>query len=510
LSGGARTALPRHQTLKAAMDWSHDLLDPPERTLLGRLSVFMGGWTVDAAEAVCGGQGVDTEDVLDLLGRLVDKSLVEVVEGAGENRYRLLETVRQYAHERLVDAGESSTTRTAHRDWCCTMVEAAALHIRGGHRQADWLRRLESEHDNVQAALEWALAEGDADASLRIAVGAAWFWYLHGHWDIARRRLDESVALDGAQPALRGRGQAWAAVFAWRRGDLIRASEDAEAALGALADSGDEGEGLGLLVLALVSISRSDHDRADEYGRRALAAFRAAEHTWGVTTSLIVLAHVAMNRQSGEVTELLQESVALLGSGVDKWGLAHVLNLQGNEALRAVDLDLASELHRASHALAVELGDRASQAESLLALGHIHLLRGENEDAARVLEENRSLIKQLRDAHDLAHTDQALALLAVARGNVAEGEALLDDVARRFMDMGRAAMGSAYAIGLAEIYRNADRPRLAATLLRHALSLMDENRSPDDYARARKELTALEGADTAGAAGQPENPRRRP
>jgi non-specific serine/threonine protein kinase len=107
--------------------------------------VFRGGWTVEAAETVCSGDGVDTLDVLDLLGRLVDKSLVLVVEGTDENRYRLLETVRQYGNGHLADADESTTTRTAHRDWCRSTVEAAA-HVRGGEEQARWLERLESDH----------------------------------------------------------------------------------------------------------------------------------------------------------------------------------------------------------------------------------------------------------------------------------------------------------------------------------------------------------------------------
>ncbi|MEI8411404.1 MULTISPECIES: DUF4062 domain-containing protein [unclassified Kribbella] len=502
LSSGARTALPRQQTLRAAMDWSYDLLTPAEQKLLRRLSVFMGSWTIDAAETVCGGDGVDAADVLDLLGRLVDKSLVVVVEGTDENRYRLLQTVRQYARERLIDADETDVVRTGHRDWGCSIVEAAASHIRGGEEQARWLDRLESEHDDIQAALEWSLSQRDANTSLRIAVGAAWFWYLHGHWDEARRSLEQSIRLGGAEPALRAKAGAWTAIFAWKQEDLARARELAKASMDELSGGGDEGEGLTLLALALVAISRTQLEQADEYARRALSVFRAQQHTWGVTTSLLVLAHIARNRQTGDVTALLRESADLLASGLDNWGRAHVLNLQGYEALRRLDLDLAKDLHLASHALAKELGDRAGQAENLLALGHIHLLRGENEDATRVLGESRSLVEKLNDFHQLAHTDQALALLAVSRGSVADGDALLADIATRFVEMGRAPMGGAYAIGLADIYRHGGRPTLAAVLLRHALSLLDESQNPAEYARARQELAALEGSATDVGKGQ--------
>ena len=493
LSGGARTALAHQRTLRAAMDWSYDLLDEAERTLLRRLSVITGSCSLDAAEAICGGDGLDRMDVLDVIGRLVDKSMVVVVPGPGENRYRLLETVRQYGRERLEEAGEGDVTRTAHRDWCSSVVEAAAHHIRGSPEQARWLELLESLHDDLHEALNWSLRRGDATASLGIAVGAAWFWYLHGHWDEARRFLENSTTLAGAEPTLKSRGSAWAAVFAWRRGDLDRARQCAEGSLQELAGTGDEAEGLSLLALALVAISGHDNPTAEEFGRRALEVFRVQDHTWGVTTSLLVLSRIASNRRSGRLDELLHESGGLVTSGTDLWGRAHVLALQGYEAFRALDLDLATDLHSAAHALAVDLGDRAAQAENLLALAHIFLLREEDENAERVLAEARSLVEQLQDPHDLGHVEQGFALLALSRGDVTMGQALLGDVARRFHDLHKAQMGSAYALGMADVYRRAGRQDLAAALLRHALSLLDEMKNPEQYAQAREDLAAIEG-----------------
>jgi hypothetical protein len=152
----------------------------------------------------------------------------------------------------------------------------------------------------------------------------------------------------------------------------------------------------------------------------------------------------------------------LVTSGNDLWGRAHVLTLQGYEAFRAVDLDLAKDLHSTAHGLAVELGDRAAQAENLLALAHIHLVRDESNDAARVLTQAKA------------------------------GRALLDDVARRFLNLDKAAMGTAYALSLADVYRRAGRPVLAAALLRHALSLLDETKSPEKFAQVRQQLSAVE------------------
>ena len=325
-------------------------------------------------------------------------------------------------------------------------------------------------------------------------MNAAWFWYLHGHWDEARRSLERSIAVEGVEPALRARGSAWAGVFAWRRGNLDQAAEYAQAGLRVLRDAGDEGEGLSLLVYTLVTISRYDYHAAEETGRRALQVFRAQNHRWGVTTSLLVLARIANNRRSGTLQQLLQESASLVTSGNDLWGRAHILTLQGYEAFRALDLDLANQLHSTAHDLAVELGDRAAQAENLLALGHIHLMREESEDAARVLAEARTLVEQLDDPHDLGLVDQGLALLAVSQGDLEAGRSLLDDVSRRFVNLDKAAMGTTYALGMADVFRRAGRPVLAAELLRHALSLLDETKSPEKYAQVREQLAVVEDA----------------
>jgi predicted ATPase/class 3 adenylate cyclase/DNA-binding CsgD family transcriptional regulator/tetratricopeptide (TPR) repeat protein len=183
LTGGSRTALPRHQTLRALIDWSYDLLNPEEQITADRLSVFAGGWTLEAAEAVAPGRGTGEWQVLDHLAALVDKSLVQAEEVRGSTRYRLLETVRQYAAERLARraGSELDETRAAHRDHYLALVETADSHLRGPD-EAVWLDRLEVEFDNIRAALAFSVADPDsAEPGLRLAVGLRWFCYLRGH-----------------------------------------------------------------------------------------------------------------------------------------------------------------------------------------------------------------------------------------------------------------------------------------------------------------------------------------
>jgi len=187
LTSGSRTALPRHQTLRALIDWSYDLLNPQEQMVLDRLSVFAGGWTLEAAEAITSqdgtGGGTGEWQVLDQLAALVDKSLVQAEEIDGSTRYRLLETVRQYAAEHLArrPGSELDQTRAAHRDYYLALVETASTHLRGPN-QAGWLDRLEAEFDNIRAALAFSVADpGSAEPGLRLAAGLRWFCNMRGH-----------------------------------------------------------------------------------------------------------------------------------------------------------------------------------------------------------------------------------------------------------------------------------------------------------------------------------------
>ncbi len=183
LTGGSRTALPRHQTLRALIDWSYDLLTPGEQIVLDRLSVFAGGWTLEAAEAVASQGDAGEWQVLDRLAAVVDKSLVQADETRGSTRYRLLETVRDYAAERLArrPGAELDQSRAAHRDYYLSLVETADTHLRGPD-EAAWLDRLEAEFDNIRAALAYSLAEpGSAEPGLRLATGLRWFCQMRGH-----------------------------------------------------------------------------------------------------------------------------------------------------------------------------------------------------------------------------------------------------------------------------------------------------------------------------------------
>ena len=179
LTGGSRTALPRHRTLRAVIDWSWELLTDAERVVLRRLSVFSGGASLEAAERVCAGDAVETGQVLELLTALTEKSLV-LTEGDRAPRYRMLGTIKEYAEQRLAEAGESDLTRRAHLAYFTELAETAEPHLRRAE-QLEWLATLEVEHDNIGAAMRGALAAGEADGAMRLAAAAGWYWWLGGH-----------------------------------------------------------------------------------------------------------------------------------------------------------------------------------------------------------------------------------------------------------------------------------------------------------------------------------------
>jgi predicted ATPase/DNA-binding CsgD family transcriptional regulator len=405
LSTGSMAALPRHQTLQATMDWSYDLLDADEQRLLQRLSVFISGCDFEAIEAVCGDGRANTIVLADLLARLVDRSLVQVDHRRAASRYQLLETVRQYAAQRLRAFGEEVAVRGRHRAYFLGLAEQAQPALRGSN-QATWLRRLEVDHGNLRAALVHtdASCSNDAWTRLRLATALGWFWRYAGHFSEGRRWLDAALASvpaagaidqtrqslvtmafinagllafsQGALEAAEGRfetalarasqandaaGIAWArhglGRVAHLRGDYERSASLLEASLGDFAEVGDEGgRAYSLLFLAIAAGYRGAFDRAIELYHRTEQIFRELGETWGLAWTLANLAHLDHLRGDDERAErLFRESLPLAHELSAAWcidaclrGLAMIASASG-ATVRSVTLFAAAEaLHEAT------------------------------------------------------------------------------------------------------------------------------------------------------------------
>jgi predicted ATPase/class 3 adenylate cyclase len=387
LTGGSRTALPRQQTLRAAMDWSYDLLSPKERAVLRRLSVFAGGCTLEAAEAVCAGKRVKERDVLDLVTQLVDKSLVNTETLSGEVRYRMPETIRQYAQDRLLTSGEAAEVRTRHRTWYLGLAERAEERMRGSE-QTMWLNRLEVEHDNMRTALGWSTTEeDDTETRLRLAGALGWLWNDHTHWDEGRKWLE--TALAGAREiksTARVKALQRTGLMVWRQGDYERATALFENSLTLARELGDQkGIAQALFGRALVALRRGDLEAAAALFEENLEALRKLEDRWSMATTLAQMGVVARRKRDYvKAVALCEESLAMRRTLGGKTSTASSLRLTGHAVRLLGVLERAAGLYRESLALFGEAGDKWAATECVEGLAIIASAQGNPEQAARL------------------------------------------------------------------------------------------------------------------------------
>ncbi|HET9001167.1 MAG TPA: LuxR C-terminal-related transcriptional regulator, partial [bacterium] len=426
LTGGSRTALPRQQTLRAAMDWSYDLLPERERLLLRRLSVFAGGWTLEAAETICAGGGIESPDVLDLLTKLVDKSLVVVQPPRGEARYRLLETVRQYARDWLVESEETAEVRGRHRDWFLALVERT--HEAG--YEPVWhppgvLERLDRDHENLRAALGWSATEkAGAEPGLRLAGALAPFWHNRGYYAEGRRWLEGAlVRCHEASPAARARALGGASLLAWRQADYEPARQLAERLVALGREQGDKAATThGLIRLGLiVGRGYQDFPRATVLFEEALTLARELGDRKQIAHILANLSATARHqgdydRAAVFAEESLTEVRAFSSSG----GVGYVLRHLGHIRLAQGYLERAAKLYAES--LRSDAVPSFVVIECLEGLAGVAGGRGQHQRAARLFgaaDAVREAIGFPRRPPDNDHHERAVASVRSAFGDAA-------------------------------------------------------------------------------------------
>ena len=387
LTGGSRTSLPRQQTLRATLDWSYALLSEQERILLQRLSVFAGGFTLEAAERVCAGEELKEGDVLDVLTRLVDKSQAVFDERHGHARYRLLEMVRQYASEQLSGVREEADVRTRHREWCLRLAQQANPELRGPNQRV-WLERLEAEHDNLRAALKWSKTEkGGAEVEAQLVGALWWFWFLHGHWNEGRRRLEEVVTMSGASPSALTKPLQGAAFFAWRQNDFPRATALSEQGVTLCRQLGDR-EGLVWFHhhLGVVALRQGGYHKAEMVFDQGLALARELGDQWLIG---VLMAHLAISRASQEDYEsaagLLTESLTTSREIGDRFLIAFVVHNLGYLFLSQGNHGRDAYFFTESLTLSKELQDYYIAHESLEGLAGVVCARERYHQAALLL-----------------------------------------------------------------------------------------------------------------------------
>ncbi len=311
LRGGSKTALERHQTLQATIDWSYSLLAEEEQTLLRRLSVFSGGWTLEAAEQICSGDPIDELDVLDLLSQLVEKSLVIYEEKGESARYRLLETMRQYSLAKLIERGEAEGIRDRHLEFYLALAEEAEPHLRGS---VEWLERLSAEGPNIIAGHQWCSASPDRAPAGIDLLGRAWrMWDVQGQQKLARTIVDEALSRPGAQERTSERAKLLfgAGALATRLGEYDDSTARLQEAIETATEIGDDRNLAGSLnALAIVDHDKGDLDAADEKYSRSLEIYRRIGDDTGQALALGNLGELRLNQNKPEeARQMLEESV---------------------------------------------------------------------------------------------------------------------------------------------------------------------------------------------------------
>ncbi len=450
LTGGARDLPARQQTLRDAIGWSHDLLPAEEQALFARLSVFSGGFTLEAAEAVCSEVGPLALDVLDGVASLVDKSLLGLTGEDAEPRYAMLETIREYGLERLGARGEEGPARRAHARRFAGLAAVTERHLMSAER-ARHLARLGADHDNLRAALAWCASDGgDADLGLEIAADLLYYWIFRSLLGEGSAALSEVLSRGGSAPA-RAAALRSLALLRWLQGDHEGAAAAAEEAL-SISTAREDRQGIArtLATLSLVAESRGRHAEArrlvtesaeiyralgDDAMRahvvlnaiepddlaaargdfeEALAVCRARGDTWNSSRALRNLGVVAL--RSGDFAEArrrLEGCLALQRELGDRWLIARTLNVLGDVARCMGDLGDAEKRYRESRSEERALGSSANAAWSLAGLGHVALAQGDLPGASRRFRE--ALLSRPDGAEKPEHLASCLIGLAEVR-----------------------------------------------------------------------------------------------
>jgi predicted ATPase/DNA-binding SARP family transcriptional activator len=535
LSGGSRTAMTRQQTLRATLAWSFDLLEPDEQILLRRLAVFAGSFGLEAAEDICAEDPLQRHEGVALLGRLIDKSLVHVEEGPGDHRYRLLETVRQYAAERLQEAGERETFERRHRNWYIELAESDPTPV-GDLPARDRLRRLDLERDNLRAALSSALAD-DPQLALRLTVALWRFWLMRGYLAEGYRWLAASLAAAPEHTADRARALLASCLVGMRRGVHARLHEFGAESVAIFAELGDHAgmfDAIEVSTACRAIVSRpadieallGEHEtlHVDDLPAarpptwaahtRAIAAWFRREYPqarqqfelalkragelladerpalWPMSYAVITVAPEA------GYPLLLQEDTAIVGRRVG--GEAAVAYILGNLAVVdrvQGDFDRAGELIEESLARFQALADVQGEAFALGALGNLARSSGDFERGRELLERSLALRQEVGDRRGTGITLGCLAVLLARSGDPAGARAAAEQSRDWFAENDDMIGLSAAELSLASVALSAGDRAGARTHLQDATSVFEAIESTPQEGWALAVLAAMSAED---------------
>ena len=499
LSSGRRTAPPRQQGLRAVIDWSWELLSPPERAVLRRLAVFADGATLAAAEQVCGGGQVASDEVLDVLARLIDRSLVMVRHGESPRRFRLPETVAAYGLEQLDSAAELAATRRRYATCFARLAEQTAGRLRG-HDQSRALRELDAENANLRAALDVAATDGLARVGLALATSLSWYRLLRGRFGEVSRSLRTALDIvprsedDVAPDGLRRHAEMWLTALATRDGDptaprqrILESYQDTEGPEKAFAQ----------WLFASMMLGSADPGEAAVLVDAALAAFRTSGDRWGIAAACAIRADLALVLRSDlpAAQRDCETSRALFEQLGDRWGQVHPTSLLGTLAEIHGDYDRAATRYREALRIAEHLRLWTSVSRQLACIGRLAILKGDLDEAAVSHDRALRVAQEQSSRSAVAFAGTGLAMIARRRSDLDAAETQQRDL----LDWNRrAGFLPGCALALAELGFVAEHRGDAVLAERHHRESLDAARATGDQRAVALALEGLAGAISLG------------
>jgi len=492
LTGGARTALPRQQTLRALIDWSYDILTENERLLLRRLSVFVGGWTLEAAEQVCSRDGIEIYDVLDLLTQLVNKSLVVVMEHSqsAETRYRMLETIRKYAREKLLEAEGSEVIRQQHLNYFVKLVEQAKFEWYRSN-QVLWLNRLDDEFDNLRMALKWALTT-DAKSGLQLIITSRFFWEVRGDIREVGGWLAQLLERYTEADSLHAQALVIYGMVLAMQGELTEAHKVVNQSLELARTVSDKhAEARSLWMLGVIVTSHGDLRQGIPFVEQSLALYRSLGDKLGQAraTTWLSLNHNDLERSKS----FLFETLKLYRELSNLSGIAYCLKELALRAVWGRDFSAATQWLEEARGIHRQLGSQRGEADVLEIYGNLSYWQGDYEKASVYFEESITLNEKIGISQlDWLHVRMAYTRLR--QGNTPKAKEWFKLSIQGFQKADN-PIGLVYAIeGLASLYTNQEQLERAARLFAWADAMREkigDHRPPVEQDAVEKDLAVI-------------------
>jgi predicted ATPase/class 3 adenylate cyclase len=433
LTGGSRTALERHQTLRAAIDWSYNLLPPAEQVLFRRLSIFIGGWTLEAAESICADGSVNSAEILDLMEQLINKSLVLMEETQVETRYRILETLRQYANEKLVEAGESAALRDKHLEYFLHLAETAEPHLIRPE-QLEWLAQLDADYENLRAALEWALNKETAEPSLRLCAALGRYWYLRTFWLEGSKWMKSTLSKTAHNPTraekiARVQALNQDAELADQLDDLERMKASAEQSLALAQEVSDNRElAIARFEVANALYRRWDYENALPLLEQSYVEFQALnDRYWQVNSYRWIIEILSSQGKLKflEKMKRMEELLELARNGGERLNIANVLNEFSERLYSQNRLDEALRYAKEADQLFEQISPNINPTSFLFA--ELAWLKGDYEEAKRRYIEMRERYGLIGEKNLRSAMIASLGRLVMEQGNIDQAQAYFEE-----------------------------------------------------------------------------------